>query len=177
MEDVFRHLIAHDLNDSFFQGGFGKGIQEPIAVVEMEGNMRIGQGYANEFIDDVLQLDGIVFKEIPSSGNIEKQIFYGKGGSRIHGYSRLAFELIPFDDDFGSELVVLPFGLQGNLCYGRNGGHGFAPETQGLDVEKIVGRFYFRRGVPFEAQACIDGRHSFSIVDDLDEAFARLLNN
>ena len=69
--------------------------------------------------------------------------------------------------------------LSGHLDVGNssNGSQCLAAKSFGGKVKEILCLLYFRSGVPFESKAGVGSAHTYSIVDDLEEAFTCVLDD
>jgi hypothetical protein len=148
----------------------------PIAG-KREKYFRKGQGYTDELIRDVLELNNIAFQKIPSCRYIEKKIFHADGTAYTATAWPLSQDLAVLNFYFGSQLILFPSGAQQYLGNGSNRGQCLAPEAHGLDFLEVFNSGNLGGGMPFKTIPCVFLAHPLSIVHDLQNSLARIFHN
>ena len=131
----------------------------------------------DELVADSQELFGIAAQEFTSGRDVVEKIAHHETSSRRrHHYFVLAFNLRSGNGYLAAQFIFWTARVQFHLGDGGNRSQSFSAETFGLQTEKIAGLFQFGGGVSFKAKSRILCRHTFSVVVDLNERLAGILD-
>ncbi len=168
---------SHQINDALFQAGSGQLKHKLSVIVEGKGDVWIYERNTLKFFDDMPHFSRIGFQKIATRRNVVKKIFDHDGRARLAGTGLLAFYHRTFNNQVGTQLIIHSPRSKLHLSDGSYGSQSFAPESEGVNPEQIVGFFYLGCCMAFETHSCIGGRHSTTVIDNLQQRFAGIFHN
>jgi len=79
--ELLLDAVAEKCCDALQEGGGGEFVQYAAVMGEGEGDVVVDQSEAFKLFDDIAELYGVAFKESPSCGYVEKEVFYHEVGA------------------------------------------------------------------------------------------------
>ena len=161
-----------------FQGlGRSQDIYILAIVGEGESDIRTCEGYADELRDDMLELDIIRLEELASCRHIVEEIAYAEVGSSRRRYLIGGYMLRICKIHLAAHLIVFPTGLERDLGHCCDGCQSLSSEAESQDIVQVLCCLKLGCRVSLETEDGLVRRHSASVVDDLDESPAGILDH
>ena len=149
-------------------------IEVASVVRQREGDVGTGQRDAREFLDDVLQLDGVGLEEFPPGRRVVEEVAHGEVGPD-RGRDLRGLDMVEGTDaHLGRHLVLGAAGLERDFGDGRDRGERLAAKAVGKDFVEVFRRGDLGGGVPLEAEQGIVRGHPAAVVDHLDQGTSRV---
>ena len=176
------HIIGnacskHVLYSEFQRLGWPENAHVLAVVSQGEAYAWTGKRNSREFCDYVLELHIVRLEEFASCRNVIEQVPYTEVcASRSRNLlccKVLRIGIIHLT----SHLIFFPAGLECDFSYGCYRCESLASKAEGQDVVKVFCRLEFRCGMPFKTENRLIGRHSATIIDDLYQGSACVLND
>src|SRR5688572_18643479 len=96
------------------------------------------QRYPLKFVNNVTEFHLIGFEKFTAGGNIVKKIFNGEYGSYGAGARFMTYYFAGINFNLSTGIVAGSFGFYDHFRHRRNRSQGFASESFGGDIEKIL---------------------------------------
>ena len=167
-KQILSVLPAEHVGDALQQGARSEVHQLGAVAVEREVYLGIYQHDTLKGRQDIVKLGGIALEEFPAHGHIIEQILHLEVGPHGAGHRLLPRHLGAGNGEQGAQLIALQARLQLHLRHGGNRCQSLAPESHGAEGKEVIGLQDFRCGMALKGQTRVGGRHTLSVVDDLD---------
>ncbi len=143
---------------------------------QLKSDLGVGKGHPLKFITYMPELNGIRLQEIATRWNIEEQIshrdlrpFCGDRQASFHDRTAL-------DGQLTAHFLTLHPTFCFDLSHSGDRGQCLSTESARTNLEQIFGTSDLGSGVPFKGQSEVCSIHSRSVVRNLDDASAGLLD-
>ena len=149
-----------------------------LAVVgQGKSHIRTGEGYSGELSDYMLELHCVGLEELTPRRHIVEEISHREirapRSRHLVGRQVLRVRKIHLT----SHLVFLPTGLESDLGHSGNRRKSLTAETEGENVVQVFCRLKLRGGMPLKTQHGLVRRHPATVIYDLYESPAGILNH
>ncbi len=172
-------FVADDLQHAIAgRAGGGEIENGPSVVLDAEGTRRLWEGIRRDDGDDGAELGIGALEELAAGRNVLEKLAHGDGRAAVacgRPDVAAARQRIAIDLDGVSGLTVE--GLQGKARDGRDRREGLATETERPNTREVLENADLRRGVTLQREPGILFRHARSVVADLDELAAAVLED